>query len=246
MSRKLLSFLHKISAIYFFIILVNSTFAKDQWVFLGDSLTVGMIGDGSQLEHEVRQRWGQSIEVINKSRRGKHSYEYKKEIHQILAQYPRAQYFPIFCGVNDVLNYNAGSAKQLRGWLTFVLKAITTAGRTPILMRMTYRNYRGRDPLAAFNPGVYDPLIKKYSSKWYDYARNKGLIDPHSFIKYNPQYLSSDGLHLHASGYKALRKELILEKMMGQVYSLNAKDEESEDYIIQIAQSEDFFSTVNH
>ena len=228
------------------LVFVSRTFAKDQWVFLGDSLTVGMVGDGSQLEREVRQRWGQSIEVINKSRRGKHSYEYKKEIHQILAQYPRAQYFPIFCGVNDVLNYNASSAKQLRGWLTYVLNAITKAGRTPILMRMTYRNYKGQDPLAAFNPGVYDPLIKKYSSKWYDYARNKGLIDPHSFIKYNSQYLSSDGLHLSASGYKALRKELILEKMMGQVYSLNAHNEESEDYIIQIAQSEDFFSTVNH
>jgi len=82
MDRKLLSLLLKTSVISLFLILVNSGFAKDQWVFLGDSLTVGMIGDGSQLEHEARQRWGQSIEVINKSRRGKHSYEYKKEIHQ--------------------------------------------------------------------------------------------------------------------------------------------------------------------
>lgn len=195
--------------------------AKDQWVFLGDSLTVGTIGDGKKFEQETRSRWGVDIDVINKSKRGKHTYEYKSEIKGILSDHPRARYFVIFCGVNDVLQYNSSSAGQIRAWLTYVLDAIKNDGRVPILMRMTYRNYKGSDPLKPFNTHVYDPLIKKYSPKWYDFENNRGLLDTHGFIKSNAaKYLSSDGVHLTSQGYNAFRRSLLLEKMLDRVYIL--------------------------
>ncbi len=89
MFNRRFSLLIKVICFFITLLLVRNAYATDQWIFLGDSLTVGMIGDGSQLEREVRTRWSQNIKVINTSRRGKHSYEYKREIHQILAQYPR-------------------------------------------------------------------------------------------------------------------------------------------------------------
>jgi len=195
-----------------------SSAGKDQWIFLGDSLSVGAVGDGSKLESEARERWGREIEVINLSKVGKHTYEYKKEIKGILKKYPQAQYFPIFCGVNDVLHYSEARADKLRSWLLSILKAIQKDGRTPILMRITYRNYKGQDPLKPFNPKVYDPLIKTYSEKWYDHSRQKGSLDPHGFLKSNPQFMASDGVHLNSKGYKALRKKIMLEALMGPVY----------------------------
>ena len=202
----------------FLILLAGPSLAVDQWIFLGDSLTVGAIGNGDEFKEEVRQRFGREIEVINKSRVGKHTYEYKAEIDSILSQYPRARYFPIFCGVNDVLYYSSAAANQLRGWLLYVLRAIRKAGHTPILMRITYRNYEGQDPLSDFNAAVYDPLIKEYSPRWYDYQKGRGSLDPHGFLKANPTYLASDGVHLSSSGYRAFRKDILLEAMMKPVY----------------------------
>lgn len=63
-----------------FTLLVCSSFSKDQWIFLGDSLTVGTIGNGKQFTRQVKERWGRDIKVINKSVVGKHTYEYKAEI----------------------------------------------------------------------------------------------------------------------------------------------------------------------
>ena len=218
----------KLDFVFLFLLLfsITSSSARDQWVFLGDSLTVGAIGNGDVFEREVKQRFGRDIEVINKSRIGKHSYEYRDEIDSILAQYPRAQYFPIFCGVNDVLHYSGGAANQLRGWLLYVLRAIQKAGRTPILMRITYRDYKGQDPLSPFNAAVYDPLIKEYSPRWYDFAKGKGSLDPHGFLKARPSYLASDGVHLSSSGYRAFRKEILLEAMMSPVYGAAQKSVE--------------------
>ena len=58
MTRRKFSMMLKFVCLMLTLVFVSRTFAKDQWVFLGDSLTVGMVGDGSQLEREVRQRWG--------------------------------------------------------------------------------------------------------------------------------------------------------------------------------------------
>jgi len=85
-------------------------------------------------------------------------------------------------------------------------------------MRITYRNYKGQDPLAEFNPGVYDPLIKKYSPRWYDESKGRGILDPHGFLKAHPEYMASDGVHLTSKGYRAFRNKILLETMLEPVY----------------------------
>ena len=99
---------------------------------------------------------------------------------------------------------------KLRLWLERILSYIRGAGKVPILLRMTYRNVNGRDPLAPFNRSVYDPLIKKYSPAWFDHSAGRGTVDPHGFLKANPQLMAADGIHLNSRGYKAFRREIFL------------------------------------
>ena len=191
---------------------------NSKWVFLGDSLTVGALGTGEKLVKEVKEKWNADIEVVNLSKVGKRAYQFQKEIGEILKKYPDAGFFPVFLGVNDVFEHSESNQNKLRGWLEKILSAIRDSGKTPILLRMTYRNVNGRDPLAPFNASVYDPLIKKYSPAWFNQSTGKGTVDPHGFLKANPQFMASDGIHMNSQGYKAFRQKVFLDQLMKPVF----------------------------
>ena len=207
-----------LTAFLLLILLATPLCAADTWVFLGDSLTVATIGNGAKFKSEVKAAYGVDIEVHNTSRVGKHSYEYVNEIDSILRKYPNAKYFPFMIGTNDVLHYSDSQAKWLQGHLVKVLDKIKAAGRVPILFRIPFRKYQGGDPLAAFNTKVYDPLIAKYSPQWFDKAKNRGLLDMHSFLKSNPSYLAGDGVHMTSAGNGAARKTIHVGLMAKVVY----------------------------
>ncbi len=203
---------------FFFIMATTTIFAADTWVFLGDSLTVGTIGNGEAFKAEIKAAYGVEINVHNTSRVGKHVTEYVKEIDTILKKYPQAKYFPFMIGTNDVLHYSHQQGKWLRRHLVTVLEKIKRAGRTPILLRIPFRRHSSGDPLAAFNTHVYDPLIQQYSKAWYDEQNKKGLLDMHSFLKTKPSYVASDGIHMTSTGYKKARQTIFVGLMAKVVY----------------------------
>ena len=195
----------------------------DKWVFIGDSLTVGMIGNGRDFKARMQQAYSVQIEVVNTSRVGKRVTEYVREIDSILRRHPNARYFPILIGANDVRAYSERKARWLRSKLVTILGKIVAAGRVPILMRLTYNRRQEGDPRGSFNVNVYDPLIRQYSPRWFNEGENKGLIDVHGWVRSHQQYLARDGVHLTASGYRAARQELLVETMARVVYgSANA------------------------
>jgi len=194
----------------------------DTWVFIGDSLTVGMIGDGAAFTELVRKHLNVDVKVVNTSRVGKHVTEYVSEIDGILAAHPQAKFFPITIGTNDVLNYSQSQGDWLRSKLTTVLDKIVAAGRTPILCRIPFRRHSSGDPLGAFAEKVYDPLIKKYSPRWYDDGAGKGRVDLHGFLKGHPEYLAGDGVHMTPAGYAAARKEMLVQVMAAIAYGKGA------------------------
>jgi len=193
----------------------------DEWVFLGDSITVGMVGSGRTFVDEVRQRYGVEVQAVNTSRVGKHVTEYVAEIDGILRSHPRARYFPFLIGGNDVSGYSASRAAWLRTKLVTVLDKIVAAGRVPILMRMTYQRLEG-DPRGRYNVEVYDGLIRQYSPRWFDETTGRGLVDVHGWVSSHQQYLARDGVHLSPTGYREARAELLVRIMAGVVYGNGA------------------------
>lgn len=189
-----------------------------KWVFLGDSLTVGMVGDGHHFKADVQSIFNVTIESVNTSRVGKHVTEYVREIDGILRQHPTAKYFPFLIGANDVTEYSESKANWLRGKLVTVLDKIKAGGRIPILMRASYRNYHGKDIFAEWNRKVYDPLIRRYSPRWFDEASGKGKVDVHGFLKAHPDYMAGDGCHMTSKGYRDVRLQILVKVMAAQVY----------------------------
>ena len=208
----------KRQAIFIVLLLCCNVALADKWVFIGDSLTVGMIGNGRDFKVRVQAAYSKQIEVVNTSRVGKHVTEYVREIDGILRQHPRAKYFPILIGANDVRAYSERKARWLRSKLVTVLDKIVAARRVPILMRLTYNRRQEGDPRGNFNVNVYDPLIRQYSPRWFNQRENKGLIDVHGWVRSHQQYLARDGVHLTRSGYRAARQELLVETMARVVY----------------------------
>ncbi len=192
--------------------------AADKWVFIGDSLTVGMIGNGRDYRSRVKSAFNVDITVVNTSRVGKHVTEYVREIDAILRNNRDAKYFPILIGANDVRAYSDRKAQWLRSKLVTVLDKIVAAGKVPILMRLTYNRRQEGDPRGSFNTSVYDPLIRQYSPRWFNNASNKGLIDVHGWVRSHQQYLARDGVHLTGAGYRAARQELLVDVMASVVY----------------------------
>lgn len=203
--------------------LAGPALASDTWVFLGDSLTVGMVGDGAGFVSDVREKFGVQIRAVNTSRVGKHVTEYVNEIDGILARNPEAKYFPFLIGANDVCDYSASRATWLRGKLVTVLDKIVAAGRTPILMRLSFRRKNG-DPLAPFNTNVYDPLIRRYCPRWFDESTGRGRVDLHTFLKNNANYLAGDGIHYTGTGYREARRQVLVDVMAAAVYGSGASN----------------------
>ncbi|MCJ8347029.1 SGNH/GDSL hydrolase family protein [bacterium] len=213
------------SLLFFLLLSFHVDFAQvDHWVFLGASITRAAIGDGKKLERLIESELGVQVKISNEAVNGMTSWELRKKLPEILKKYPEVKYFPIHIGGNDVSSKRPypGGSKYLKENLRIILNLLKEDGRTPILFRLTFRNYKNIRNSKNYNLGskpyvdnIFDPLIEQFSPM---VNGKKLVVDAYGFIFSQKTYLSKDGVHFTDNGYKRFLKEFLMPNLFAKFY----------------------------
>lgn len=152
-----------------------------------------------------KKEFGRDPVVFNESVNGYAIGDLYDNISTIIARHPRAKYFLIEIGGNDVTSrrpYTGATyavLDSLRTKLISVINTIKAAGITPILSRIPYRNYSAAPAVnnlvnesngaKPFNENLIDPIIRDYTPIAWD--GEKGSIDPYTFMRNNVHYIDA-------------------------------------------------------
>lgn len=128
---------------------------------------------------------------------------------RILAAHPHARYVTIHIGGNNVSQKRPwpGGADAIRDDLVAILEMVRTAGKVPVLARLSFRAYQGDRPVPPEQNGsgpyvtaLYDPLIRQYCPAFWDEKAGRGAVDAYTWFREHPDELSGDGIHVNAKG----------------------------------------------
>ena len=187
--------------------------AEDSWIFYGDSITAGGMGNA----------WGTSYASFvhaldagytplqqNGGIGGISSTEGRGHIDAWLAA-TAAHYVSIAYGTNDSWG-NMNSTDLYYENTKYMIDAVLKAGKVPVLPKIPYAVNPDVGNYVGAHNAVIDRLYQEYGD-----AVIQGP-DFESWFQANPGGLSDDGVHPNADGYEAMRK-LWAETMYAQVYS---------------------------
>ena len=186
---------------------------KDSWIFFGDSITAGSMGNayGTGFAAYVNSMDSRFFPVQqNGGIGGILSSDGASHIDQWLKGSP-ANYVSIAYGTNDGWN-NPGNLDSYYKNTKYMIDAVLKAGKTPILPTIPYSS----DPSAGRYTADYNAKV----AQLYNEYGSKLLHGPdfYQFFKENPSLLGPDGVHPSSEGYEAMRK-LWAETMVREVYS---------------------------
>ena len=185
---------------------------QDSWVFFGDSITAGGMGNS----------WGTSFAAyINRLDSRYYPVAQNGGIGGILSSHGKAaidgwlegspvKYVSIAYGTNDGWNNN-GNLDSYYQNTKYMIDAVLKRGKVPVLPTIPYAS----DPSA----GKYTADYNKKVTQLYSEYGSKLLHGPdfYAMFKANPSLLSADGVHPSSDGYEAMRK-LWAETMYETVY----------------------------
>jgi lysophospholipase L1-like esterase len=182
---------------------------KDYWLIIGASIQAQSIRN-SVFKKMVQERFsGYDPVMFNLAVSGWRSDHLRKALPGFLKEHPHAAYVGIHIGGNNVTQYRPypGGAKQLEQDLAAIIKMIKQSGKTPILSRLSYRAYKGNQPVPPEENGsgpyvtnIYDPLIKKYCPLFFDRPTGKGKVNAYDWFKEHQEELAPDGIHVTKPG----------------------------------------------
>lgn len=168
-----------------------------------------------------RRYFSRDAVIFNESVNGWAAGNFASGIGAIIARHPHARYFLIHIGGNDVTllrpfaTATQAELDDLRVDMTNGLNVIVAAGATPVLSRISYRNYTASPAVSGtaneengskpFNEAVQDKLIADYCPQ----ASNgqRGIVDPYGYLSSNVFLidLTLDSLGIHPEGYGGYR-----------------------------------------
>jgi lysophospholipase L1-like esterase len=182
---------------------------KDYWLIIGASIQAQSINQ--QVFHDmVKTRYpGYDPVIFNLAVGGWKSDDLVKALPGFLKNHPYASYIGIHIGGNNVSAHRPypGGAKELQQDLVTIIDMIKKSGKTPILSRLSYRAYKGKNEVPPEDNGsgpyvtnIYDPLISKYCPDFIDPTTGLCVVDGYSWFKTHQEELSPDGVHVNEKG----------------------------------------------
>ncbi|HOC33912.1 MAG TPA: GDSL-type esterase/lipase family protein, partial [Ruminococcus flavefaciens] len=174
---------------------------SDSWLFLGDSITAGGMnncyGTGFATHlHNIDERYFPVQE--NGGIGGITSTDGKNNIDRWLSSC-NSRFVSIAYGTNDAWGNQTGAEKYYEN-TKYMIDAVIKAGKVPVLPKIPFSTEKGvADYLPQYNAMV-DKLWDEYGDKLIHGA------DLETYLKENPDYLGSDGVHPNSEGYEAMRK----------------------------------------
>jgi len=185
---------------------------SDSWLFLGDSITAGGMnncyGTGFATHlHNIDERYFPVQE--NGGIGGITSTDGKNNIDRWLSSC-NSRFVSIAYGTNDAWGNQTGAEKYYEN-TKYMIDAVIKAGKVPVLPKIPFSTEKGvADYLPQYNAMV-EKLWDEYGDKLIHGA------DLETYLKENPDYLGSDGVHPNSEGYEAMRKHWA-ETMYENVY----------------------------
>lgn len=186
---------------------------SDSWVFFGDSITAGGMGNayGTGFATYVNQLDSRFFPAQqNGGIGGITSRDGKENIDKWLSGSP-VKYVSIAFGTNDCWGNPYNTAAYYEN-TKYMIDAVLKAGKVPVLPKIPYST----NPDVGSNVSLYNAMIDRLYSEYGD-----SLVHGPDFEEYfrnNTWGLSSDGVHPNAEGYDGMRK-LWAETMYQNVYS---------------------------
>ncbi|MBP3309568.1 MAG: lysophospholipase [Ruminococcus sp.] len=190
----------------------------DSWLFLGDSITAGGMNNcyGTGFATYVNQLDARYFPIQeNGGIGGITSKDGKNNIDRWLSTYP-GKFVSIAYGTNDAWGNQTG-AQNYYDNTKYMIDAIITAGKTPVLPKIPYAAESGVNTYLDDYNAMVDKLYEEYGDKLI-----KGP-DFDKFFRENPDGLSGDGVHPSSEGYDSMRK-LWAETMYANVYSADIEN----------------------
>ena len=190
---------------------LDSAGRNDYWLFVGASILSAAI-DHRTFKDMVQRRHGHDPVVFNRAVGGWGVDDLVGALPGILADHPWARYVAIHIGGNDVSANRPypGGAGPLARKLTAAIALVRSAGKIPVLSRLSYRAYRKRFPVPPEINGsgpyvkhVYDPLIRQSCPEFYDTRRSRGIVDAYGWFRDHPDEIGRDGIHPNRAGRRS-------------------------------------------
>ncbi len=184
----------------------------DSWIFFGDSITAGGMMNcyGSpfaELVNAIDSRYYPIQE--NGGIGGIFSTDGRNSIDRWLSTFP-GEYVSIAYGTNDTWGNQTGAQKYYENTV-YMIEAVLAQGKTPILPTIPYATESGVNTYL----DDYNAMVHKIYEEYPDVVKGP---DFYTFLKENPEHLSSDGVHPSSEGYAAMR-QLWAETMYQNVYT---------------------------
>ena len=186
---------------------------SDSWIFFGDSITAGGMGNayGTGFATYVEQIDNRFFPVQqNGGIGGITSRDGKENIDKWLSGSP-VRYVSIAFGTNDCWGNPYNTATYYEN-TKYMIDSVLKSDKIPVLPKIPYST----NPDVGSNIGLYNAMIDKLYNEYGD-----SLVHGPDFEEYfrnNTWGLSSDGVHPNAEGYDGMRK-LWAETMYENVYS---------------------------
>jgi lysophospholipase L1-like esterase len=191
---------------------------NDYWLALGASIQNQSMRQ-SRFNPQVTRRFPKADPVLfNLAVRGWSSADLLGNLPAMLEQHPHAGYALIHIGGNDVSTSRPhdGGAGELAANLESILDALDSAGIVPILSRLSYRRYRGDNPVPPDDNGsgpyvtqIYDPLCSRRTPDFVDAATGNCAADFYTWFRNHPEELAADGIHLNVRGEESWSREWV-------------------------------------
>ncbi|MBQ4465739.1 MAG: hypothetical protein II916_07230 [Oscillospiraceae bacterium] len=186
---------------------------SDSWIFYGDSITAGGMGNawGTSFASHVHELDASLMPMQqNGGIGGISSTEGREHIDAWLAA-TAAHYVSIAYGTNDSWG-NMNSTDLYYTNTKYMIDAVLKAGKVPVLPKIPYASNPDVGKYVGDHNAVIDRLYVEYGDNIVHGP------DFEQYFKANPSGLSDDGVHPNADGYEAMRK-LWAETMYENVYS---------------------------
>ncbi len=197
---------------------------NDSWIFFGDSITAGGMGNawGTSFATHVNQLDSRYFPIQeNGGIGGTSSNDGRNRIDAWLRVSP-AKYVSIAYGTNDAWG-NPNNVQSYYENTKYMIDAVLAAGKIPVLPKIPYATNSDVGSNTAYYNAKIDQLYSEYGDK---------LVhgpDFDAYFRANPSGLSEDGVHPNSEGYEGMR-QLWAETMYRIVYqSLPAADNPSGD-----------------
>ncbi|MBR2283092.1 MAG: lysophospholipase [Ruminococcus sp.] len=184
----------------------------DSWIFFGDSITAGGMGNAygtgfAAYVNQIDSNYYPAQE--NGGIGGIRSIDGRENIDRWLSESP-AKYVSIAYGTNDCWG-NPGNAQSYYENTKYMIDAVLAAGKVPVLPKIPYST----NPDVGPNTGYYNAMIDKLYEEYGESLVHGPDFD--EFFREDPSGLSSDGVHPNSEGYDAMR-QLWAQTMYENVY----------------------------